>query len=128
MSDSKRRRDSSLYKDVASRKAPATNPAGPQDTPANKSGFRFVLESSDPEVVPVEHQAVIAELQASLATIRQNRQKLENDLQTNNKANKLQIAQIKGRLAELNRKQAEIEGLLSARKVATGSDEEPTQE
>ena len=121
--DSKRRsRDSSLYKDVAARK----EATGKEQDPAVNSRIRFVLESTDPEVVPVEHRAVIEELHANLTAIQQDREHLENDLQNNNKANKLQIAQIKGRLADLNRKQAEIEKLLSAKTAAASGDEGPT--
>jgi len=119
----RKRRDSSLYKSVEEQQQLRT--AADDTADHEKSGFKFVLSSRDPEVVPVEHQAVIEELTAKLTEIETNRQQLETDLGSNNSANKLQIAQIKGRLADLKRKKGEIEALLGSRRAAA-SDEDAT--
>ncbi len=117
----RRRRDSSLYRDIS------TNPGTEESSDAQQRGlsgkpvdtrFRFVLSSKDPAVVPVEHQAVIEELTTSLDEIDAAKRELEAELGSKNSANKLQIAQIKGRLADLNRRKAEIESLLRARPAA----------
>ena len=119
MSDHKkprRRKDSSLYRDVGNTEKKDGSSA--ETLPRGKDAearLRFVLSSKDPAVVPVEHQAVIEELTASLETIESAKLALEAELGSKNSGNKLQIAQIKGRLADLNRRKAEIESLLSAR-------------
>jgi len=122
MSDNKkprRRKDSSLYRDVSNTAqtdgSPETKRRGSLSGKDADARFRFVLSSKDPAVVPVEHQAVIEELTASLDSIESAKRELETELGSRNSANKLQIAQIKGRLADLNRRKAEIESLLRAR-------------
>ena len=91
-----------------------TGSHGYTNTRWEESNTRFVLRSKNPEVVPVDHQAVIEELTASLEQIDTTRKQLEANLAKENPANKLQIAQIKGRLADLARRKKEIEGLLSS--------------
>lgn len=77
--------------------------------------FRFVVNESDDNAVPVNTKAVISELTANLEEIDAKKRELEAELNSNHKANKLQIAQIKGRLAQLQRRKTEIETLLAAR-------------
>ena len=88
-------------------------PHGYTNTRWEESGTKFVLKSKNPEVVPVNHQAVIEELTASLDKIDEMRHSLETQLAAENSGNKLQIAQLKGRLADLARRKKEIESLLS---------------
>jgi len=117
-------RDSSLYKGIYERtksteqRSASKDSGSPEEaqkkTPQGDQSFTFVLAEADPEVVPVEHRAVIKELTASLDSIDADRKALEAQLAGNNSANKLQIAQIKGRLADLRRRKLEIEDLLRA--------------
>lgn len=140
----RRRHDSSLYRDVAAkdRKGSGAGESNAETSlkqtaehinnlaeklQASQDGlprplrrepedrFRFVLQPKGPEIVPVDHQAVIEELAANLDSIDVTRRQLEKELTENNSANKLQIAQIKGRLADLRRKKTEIEALLRSR-------------
>jgi hypothetical protein len=114
----RKRRDSSLYRDVGNTPRTEGESSAAQGGASGKDAdarFRFVLSSKDPAIVPVEHQAVIEELTASLETIESSKRTLETELGSKNSGNKLQIAQIKGRLADLNRRKTEIESLLGAR-------------
>jgi len=108
-----RRRDSSLYRKPATDRDPEE--VGFATSPGGKERNRFLVNTGEAEGVSVEHQAVIDELTSTLTRIEQQRTTLELQLNDNHTANKLEIAQVKGRLAELRRKATEIEDLLRAR-------------
>lgn len=130
-------RDSSLYRDIIARDKARTDSAQGEDQtnphgnpPAldrkGSAPMRFVLATTDPEVIPVDHQAVISELTSSLDQIEVRRTELQAQLAGNNRANKLEIAQIKGRLADLSRKKRDIEALLKSRDADGGATADPT--
>jgi hypothetical protein len=104
-------RDSSLYRDVRLKSGP-DDKASKSQSQGTRSA-RFVI-NDDPDVIPVNHQAVIDGLTKTLAEIDDKHQQLETLLKSKNNANKLHIAQLKGQIAALKRRKTEIESVLGA--------------